>query len=577
MKLLLVEDTATDAEFLAASMRRQRATDVQLTTATTLAAAVEFLGAETFDVVLLDLNLPDGSGLECVDVIQQACSDVPIVALSGHDDEEFAISILTKGVQDYLVKWEGQGRTILRSIRYAIERKRTELRLNFLAQYDSLTGIPNRQFFSDQLGRATARARRDAKKVALLYLDLDGFKAINDTMGHHAGDELLKAVAERLKKAVRAGDVVARLGGDEFAVLLEGLPGPLEVEVVATAILGMVSKPYEIKGRQLDVTASIGITMYPNDDMDTQVLLKSADIAMYRAKDSGRNNFKFFTPSMHDEVLGYHEMERDLRDALERNEFRLVFQPKVNIYQNKRLEGFEALLRWRSPSRGEVSPGEFIPVAEESGHIVPIGFWVLDEACRTMKAWRDQGLALVPVSVNVSARQFQLADFHRRVADILQRHDIDPALIEIEITEGLVMEDIGAAQRSLQKLKDLGLGISVDDFGTGYSCLAYLHSFPLDTLKIDRSFVKRIGEAEGSEIVIDAIISLARSLHLKTVAEGVETEAQSTYLLAHGCHVVQGFLYARPMPATDVAPLLAVLPPDAKRSASAANPVALQA
>ncbi len=303
MRLLLVEDNQADADFLAASLRRQRAGDVQLVTVGTLKDATAQLAVPQvppFDVVLLDLHLPDGSGLQCVDVVQSVNDTIPIVVLSGQDDEEFAISILNKGVQDYLVKWEGQGRTILRSIRYAIERKRSELRMNFLAQFDPLTGIPNRHSFHEQLARATARARREARGVTLLFLDLDEFKVVNDTLGHDAGDRLLKEVAERLRRAVRAGDVVARLGGDEFAVMMEGLHGPREVESIAEGLLGVIAEPFHIADRRLSVTTSIGIAMFPGDTPDVQLLLKNADIAMYQAKESGKNTFKFFTSRMHD-------------------------------------------------------------------------------------------------------------------------------------------------------------------------------------------------------------------------------------------------------------------------------------
>jgi diguanylate cyclase (GGDEF)-like protein len=561
MKLLLVEDDASDAEFLAASLRRQRATDVQLVTVATLREAVAQLAPGSgppFDVVLLDLHLPDGSGLQCIDVIQGVCDTIPIVVLSGQDDEEFAVSILNKGVQDYLVKWEGQGRTILRSIRYAIERKRSELRMNYLAQFDALTGIPNRHSFSEQLNRATARARREGRKVTLLYLDLDAFKFVNDTLGHDAGDSLLKEVADRLRRSVRAGDVVARLGGDEFAIMIEGLSGPLEVEAVAEGLIKVLAEPYHIAGRQLAVTASLGITMFPSDNSDPQVLLKNADIAMYQAKEGGRNTFRFFTQRMHEELMQYHELERDLREGLARNEFRLAFQPKVNLL-TKRLQGLEALLRWTSPTRGEVGPATFIPVAEQSGHIVPLGYWVIDQVCRQINAWRAAGYPVVPVSLNVSARQFQLPDFHQRVAEAIARHGVDPSLIEIEITEGLMMEDTGLAERCLDYLKSVGVRISVDDFGTGYSCLSYLHRFPIDVLKIDRSFIRQIGQGSGNEKITDAIISLARSLQLETVAEGVETTEQVDFLVTHGCHVAQGFLFGKPVDAVAVEPLLGEL------------------
>jgi diguanylate cyclase (GGDEF)-like protein len=558
MKLLLVEDNQADVDFLAASLRRQRASDVEMVNVQSLVSATERLGNEKFDIVLLDLHLPDASGLECIDAIQAIDNEIPIVVLSGQDDEEFAVSILNKGAQDYLVKWEGQGRTILRSVRYAIERKRSELRLNYMAQFDALTGIPNRQYFNDQLTRATARARRDGRKVTLLFLDLDGFKVVNDTLGHDAGDRLLKEVASRIQRSVRTGDVIARLGGDEFAVLLEGLNGPLEVETMANSLLDLISQPYHIADRQLDITTSIGITMYPNDSADTQMLLKNADIAMYQAKENGRNNVTFFTERMHAELMEYHELERDIREALRLGEFHLVYQPKVNAH-SRRLQGLEALLRWSSPTRGKVSPGTFIPVAEESGHIIPLGYWVLNQVCQTLNAWEKNNLPCVPVSVNVSARQFQQPDFHKRVAQILSAHDIDPALIEIELTEGLVMEDSEAAQMELLRLKRIGLRISIDDFGTGYSCLSYLRRFPIDVLKIDRSFVLEIGVSQDGESIIDAIISLARSLRLETVAEGVETNEQLDFLLERGCHIVQGYLFGVPMEQALIEPLLGEL------------------
>lgn len=555
MKLLLVEDCLDDADFLAASLRRNRTVDVELTHVGSLRDARRCLEQAAFDVVLLDLHLPDGSGMECVDLIQEAEAGTPIVVLSGRDDEEFALSILNKGVQDYLVKWEGEARGILRAIRYAIERKRSEMRLNYLAQYDPLTEIPNRQYFNDQLARATSRARREGRKVALFFLDLDHFKVVNDTLGHNAGDVLLKETAQRLRQAVRAGDVLARLGGDEFAVLLEGIGGPLDAEAVARAILDVVAKPFQVEGREVSVTTSIGITLYPADHGDPDMLLKNADIAMYQAKEQGRNNFKFFTERMQAELLAYHSLEHDIREALANEEFRLVYQPKVNVV-NRRLQGLEALLRWDCPRRGEVTPAEFIPVAEQSGHIVPLGHWVLHEVCRTLNRWAAAGLPLVPVSVNVSARQFQQAEFHQRVADVLQRHTIDPGMLEIELTEGLLMEDTDSAQRALQQLKATGVRVSIDDFGTGHSCLNYLRRFPIDVLKIDRSFIQEVDGGNGSAMIVRAIISLAQSLQLDTVAEGVETREQLEFLVENGCEVAQGFLFGLPMDAREIVPLL---------------------
>ncbi|MDH3977752.1 MAG: EAL domain-containing protein [Gammaproteobacteria bacterium] len=558
MKLLLVEDNISDADYFAAALQQHQGTDVHITVKATIAEAMESLGKNKFDIIILALTLPDAPGMECIDAIQGLGTNTPIVVLSDEDNEKHAIKIMNKGVQDYLVKWEGDGRTIFRAIRYAIERKRSEVRLNYLAQYDALTGIPNRQFFHDQLERAAARARREGSKAALFFLDLDQFKIVNDTLGHEAGDQLLRKTATRLSKAIRAGDVLARLGGDEFAVLLEGIKGARDAEAVARSILNIIARPFQIEGRQIHVTTSIGITLYPNDNNDANSLLKNADIAMYQAKESGRNNFKFFTERMHDELQAYHQLEVDIKQALEQDHFQLAFQPKVNV-RTRQLQGLEALLRWDCPTRGTMLPDQFIPVAEESGHIVPIGYWVLEEVCRNLDQWRDLEISRVPVSVNVSARQFQHPGFHKKVGQILRKHHVDPALIELELTERLLMEDIEATQKCLSHLKRIGVRISIDDFGTGHSCLNYLRKFPIDVLKIDKSFINDIGAEEDGSIIIEAIISLARSLKLDTVAEGVETHEQLEFLTQHGCHVAQGFLFGKPIRYEEVEPLLSEL------------------
>ncbi len=480
---------------------------------------------------------------------------MPIVVLSGQDDEDFALSILNKGVQDYLVKWEGKGRLILRSIRYAIERKRSEKRLNYLAQYDNLTGIPNRQFLTEQLDQALARAYRAKTKVALFYLDLDKFKAVNDMMGHDAGDSLLKEVAQRLYLHTRAGDVLARLGGDEFALVVEGLKAAGDAESIALNLIDALQEPFHTHGRETVVTAAIGITVYPDDSNDPAVLFKNADIAMYQAKESGRNEFRFFTERMHSELLERHKLEQDIQSALHLKQFALVYQPKVDMLTH-RLTGMEALIRWNCPDRGLVRPAEFIRTAEDSGYIVPLGYWIIGDVCRTLSNWQRDGLKVAPVSINVSARQFQQADFPERVAEILDTHGIDPALIELELTEGLLMEDTDASQNCLRRLKEIGLRIAIDDFGTGNSCLAYLQKFPIDILKIDKSFVDELGENTDSEHICRAIISLAKVLQLETVAEGVETERQLNFLKDAGCNIAQGYLFGHPIWGREIVDLL---------------------
>jgi len=555
MKLLLVEDNSTDAEFLAASLRRSGASDIQLTHVATLKEGARAVRKGGFDVVLLDMGLPDGSGMECVEAVQEADPDMPIVVLSGQDDEEFALEILNKGVQDYLVKWEGKGRLIMRSIRYAIERKRSEKHLNYLAQYDNLTGIPNRQHLTEQLDSAIARAQRAGTKVALFYLDLDKFKAVNDMLGHAAGDELLKEVAQRLYLHTRAGDSLARLGGDEFALVIEGLKEARDAESVALNVIQSLAEPFILQGREVGVTAAIGITVYPDDNSEAAVLLKNADIAMYQAKESGRNEFRFFTEHMHEELIERHKLEQDIQSALHLKQFALVYQPKVDM-QTHRLTGMEALIRWNCPERGLVRPAEFIRTAEDSGYIVPLGYWIIGDVCRTLKQWSKDGLRIAPVSVNVSVKQFQQPDFPERVAEILETYEIDPSLIELEMTEGLLMEDTVAAQECLRRLKAIGMRLAIDDFGTGNSCLAYLQKFPIDILKIDKSFVDELGQNADSEHICRAIISLANVLHLETVAEGVETECQLQFLRDAGCNIAQGYLFGQPIWGKEIVELL---------------------
>lgn len=546
MKLLLVEDDVGDAQFLEACLGRQKSGDIDLTHVTHLNEAIRKLHDAPFDCVLLDLNLPDASGLSCVEQIQTANAQVPIVVLSGQDDEDYAIDILNRGVQDYLVKWEGEGRTILRAVRYAIERKRAELRLNYLAQYDPLTGIPNRQYFQDQLQKATARARRNASKIALLFLDLDQFKGVNDTLGHHTGDQLLQAVAKRIVSCVRSGDTVARLGGDEFAVLLEGVRNGMDAETMARNLLSVFADPFQVADREILMTTSIGITLYPSDNNDPNTLVKNADIAMYQAKEKGRNNFKFFTQSMHAEIIEYHQLEHDIKKAIIMEDFELAYQPKVRL-DSRTISGFEGLLRWSNPIRGNVSPKEFVPVAEESGHIVPLGYWVFEQAFKQLKRFENMALPSLPISINVSPRQFRKADFVNHIANLVRSYGINPELIELELTEGSLMEDTSSVQSYLQQLKNIGFKLSIDDFGTGHSCLSYLQRFPIDILKIDQSFVADIDSDAGGKAICAAIISMARSLNMQTVAEGVETEHQLQFLHDHGCDLAQGRLFSMPV------------------------------
>jgi diguanylate cyclase len=556
MKLLLVEDDPADAQFLRACLTRSQGAPPDLVHLTSLQDALQSLQTDEFDVVLLDLHLPDASGEHCVRAIARARPTLPIVVLSGEDSEEFAVNILNEGVQDYLVKWEGEGKTILRAIRYAIERKRSELRLNHLATYDPLTQIPNRNYFVQYLQKAVSRARRQGSMLGLVFLDLDRFKAVNDTLGHHFGDKLLEAVSQRIEQTVRSGDVIARMGGDEFAILLENMDSIAAAEAVARKLTTALSRPYLLDGHQVSTSVSIGVTVFPNDRGDPDTLIKNADIAMYQAKHAGRDGFKFFTEQMHREIVQQHEMAQDIRRALEHGEFFLLYQPQFQL-RDGALSGAEALVRWQRRDGGLVMPGDFIGIAEEFGQIIDLGRFVAAAAFQQCANWRNAGLQPGRIAVNVSPRQILHASFCEDLGRLIAVTGIDPTGIELEVTESCLVHDVRIAQHTLGRLKDLGFSLAIDDFGTGHSCLDYLRLFPIDTLKVDRSFVKDIGCSRHGPAICRAILSLAESLDMDTVAEGIENQTQLDFLLAHGCRQGQGYYFSKPVAATDVTAMLA--------------------
>lgn len=436
------------------------------------------------------------------------------------------------------------------------EAKRSEERITHQAYHDALTGLPNRSLFNDRLAMAVAQAQRNAQGVAILFLDLDNFKNINDSLGHATGDILLQAVAHRLLGLVREEDSVARLGGDEFIMLLQGAVDPEFIVYVAERVLEAFKKPFIIKDRELYVTASIGIAMYPHDGRDPEVLVSCADLAMFRAKEEGRNKYKLFKPAMNDKVQRRMSLESDLRKALERQEFEVFYQPKVDI-EHEQMVGVEALVRWRRPGHGLVPPDEFIPICEETGLIVPLGAWVLEQACRTTRQWHDQGYDNLHVAVNLSPRQFQDQKLVERIRQILQQTGLSPHRLELEVTESVVMHSVEDAILTMRALTDLGLRLSMDDFGRGYSSLYHLKRFPMSTLKIDRSFVADVANDPDDASIVDTIISMSRSLNLQVVAEGVETKEQLDFLRQRHCDQMQGYYFSKPLCCDDLAELLA--------------------
>jgi diguanylate cyclase (GGDEF)-like protein len=428
-------------------------------------------------------------------------------------------------------------------------------RVEYLAYHDGLTGLPNRSMFSKVLNQSINEAQRYGRKLAVAFLDLDRFKQINDTLGHEAGDQLLKEVAVRLKGCVRSSDTVARLGGDEFVVLLPELEDEKYAAIVAQKILAAVARPFGLMGQEFRVTASIGICSYPQDGLDEQTLTKNADIAMYQAKAEGKNNFQFYSKKLNANSLERLTLESSLRHALERNEFRLYYQAKRDIASG-RITGMEALLRWEHPDLGIVAPMRFIPIAEETGLIVPIGKWVLKTVCLQSISWQRQGLPALSIAVNMTARQFLDEQLLADVASLLTETGIDPHLLEIELNESLLIHNVERTIRILTGLKGLGVKIAVDDFGTGYSSLAMLQRFPLDTIKIDRSLMRDVFGTTDDTGLADAIIAMGKSLSLTVVAQGVETKEQAEHLRLHACDELQGFYFKRPLPVDEFTQLL---------------------
>jgi diguanylate cyclase (GGDEF)-like protein len=433
--------------------------------------------------------------------------------------------------------------------RIVIERKHAEARMEFLAHYDSLTGLPNRTLFRDRLAHAIARADRDNQMLALMFIDLDRFKTINDTLGHHIGDLMLKGVAERIKTCVREEDTAARLGGDEFTVILEQITAPEDASGVAQKIIDELSPPFNLLGNEAFITASIGISIYPTDNTDMDGLLKNTDAAMYNAKETGRNNFQFYAKEMNVKALGRLELENSLRHAVERGEFVLYYQPKISLDTGK-TAGMEALLRWVHPRRGIVSPIEFIPLLEETGLINQVGDWLIHTACIQNKIWMDAGFPPMRVAVNLSARQFQHNDLLQHVTRALDDSGLDGDFLELEVTESLLMQNPEYILDVFHEMGALGVvRIDIDDFGTGYSSLSNLKRFPITTVKIDQSFIQGIPHDEEDVAIVTTVIGMAKSLKLKVIAEGVENEAQLALLCELGCDEVQGYVFSRPLPA----------------------------
>ncbi len=687
-RLLLIEDNPGDARLLREMLAEEGLRDTEVTHVECMRDAEALLAGRAFGLILLDLGLPDAQGLEAVRRAHAAAPRVPLVVLTGQDDEGLALETLQEGAEDYLVKGGLETRGLLRAMRYAVERKVLEEalfaekeraqvslkcigdavlctdlegRITFLnlvaeratgwplgeaagrsrgevlrvldgmgrevsrdempmaadldqtmhlpltwtlvrrdgleipiegsaapihdrnggssgavivfrdvsaaralalqmahsAEHDFLTGLPNRMLLNDRLGQAIALASRHRQKVAVLFLDLDGFKHINDSLGHSIGDKLLRSIAGRLVEVVRSPDTVSRQGGDEFVVLLSEVERWEEAAGVAKEMLQALAEPHAIDLHDLHVTASIGVSIYPDDGLDAETLIKKADTAMYQAKANGRRGVQFFKPAMYLRAVARQSIEESLRRALERDELTVHYQPKVRLATGE-ITGAEALLRWTHPLRGMVPPAEFIHVAEDCGLVLPIGRWVLREACRQARAWVEAGLPATSMAVNISAVEFASERFLEGVFATLEETGLDPRLLELELTESVLMKRAESSEAILRALRAQGVRLAVDDFGTGYSSLSYLRRFPIDALKIDQSFVRQISTTPGETSIVTAVISMGRSLGLRVVAEGVETPEEVAFLQAHQCEEAQGYYFSRAVPPEEFAELLSL-------------------
>ena len=551
--VVLVEDNISDAELVQAML--SRSAQYHVVHVTRAEAAIQLVKDKAPACVLLDMTLPDADGLEGLKLIREAAEDVPIILLTGRQDETLEVQAVQNGAQDYLVKGKVDDDLLVRSIRYAMERKRIESHLLEAALHDALTGLPNRALLLDRILHALKRSARDLTNVAVLFMDVNDFKLINDTLGHAAGDELLVAVSGRLLNCLRPGDTVARFGGDEFVMLLDGVHGNSGVMTVVDRIRSELAGSFMVRGQEVFITASIGIAIAQDATDAPEDLVDQADAAMYRSKERGRDRFDLFDPMIKTAQERRLDTANRLRRAVASDQFRLAYQPQVRLSDGA-MVGVEALLRWRRDERTFVLPAEFIGIAEDMGLMPEIGMWVVREACRQAAVWNG-GKKRFTVSFNLSPAELAYPDIVKEIRTALTEHSLDPETVCVEITESVVADE-GALLNSVAEIAALGVGLSIDDFGIGYSSLSALRRVPLDSMKIDRSFISGVGVDRKDTAIVAAAVELGRALGAVTVAEGVETRAQAETLHDMGCDQAQGYHFGPPMAAEVVTEALDV-------------------
>jgi len=537
-------------------------------------AGLTVLAQESFDLVISDINMGGMSGLELVPHVHSLSPDSVVLMISGQSNIETAIEAMHAGAFDYIMKpfdirqVEAAVERALKQSRLLVEKRRYKHELEKLLQertaqvdrlayYDTLTSLPNRTLFEDRLTQAVALAQRANRRVAVLFIALDQLKKVNDTLGHLAGDQLMQQVAARLRGCVTESYTVARFGGDQFVLMLPGIERTKDAVDVIASIQEALNPSFKLDRQELFATASVGVSFFPDDGQETSSLVKNAGAALYRAKKSGGNEYRFYTADMHAKASKRFELETSLRRAIDNQEFLLHYQPRVAI-DSLQIVGLEALVRWQHPQMGLVPPGDFIPLAEETGLILPIGEWVLREACRQNREWQDKGFARMRIGVNISARQFQQQHLSETVMRILEEAELGPEFLELELTESSIMSHPEATIDVLTKLQTKGVAISVDDFGTGFSSLSYLKRLPIDSLKVDQSFVRELATDPDDAALVMAIVSLGHTLRLRVVAEGVETQEQLRFLRLLLCDEIQGYLISKPLPVTGIEQLLAL-------------------